>query len=78
MRQAITIGRRHDAPTFKVIAGPELPIAEHHKRFKTMREFRDDPDFAEVELWESGRGRVRRHRFSKPTAPDVETPKPKS
>ena len=73
MRQAITIARRHDKPEFRVIAGPELPIQEHHKRFGVMRGFSVDPDFADVELWESGRGRVKRHRFAKP-APEKPAP----
>lgn len=68
MRLATTIARAHGAETFQTITGPEVGVAEQHDAFKALRASHTHPDHAEVQVWESKRGCVRRQRFAPPTA----------
>ncbi len=68
MRLATTIARPHGAETFQTIAGPEVGIAVQHDAFKALRASSTHPEFAEVQVWESKRGCVRKQRFSPPVS----------
>ncbi len=70
MRLATTIARAHGEEQFRTVTGPEVGIAEQHNAFKALLVSRSHPDFAEVQLWESRRGRVRQQRFA-PPAPET-------
>lgn len=68
MRLATTIGRAHGAEKFQTVTGPEIGVAEQHNAFKALRATASHPTFAEVQVWESGRGCVRKQRFAAPSA----------
>ena len=73
MRQAITIARPHGQETFEVLTGPEVPITQHHAEIKEARANPTHPEYAEIQVWESGKGRVRRQRFDEPAAASPES-----
>ena len=68
MRQSILLGRRHGEPRLSVLAGP-ADSREMNARFKTGLD--GSHDFAEIELWDSDEGRLKRKLFSSP-APAAE------
>lgn len=70
MRRAITFARTGE--NFRIIHGPEVPLARQIEDFKrsTSQEISAD----EVEVWTSN-GRIKRKKFNAPAAPvAVEAP----
>ncbi|HEV7405167.1 MAG TPA: hypothetical protein VGO11_19645 [Chthoniobacteraceae bacterium] len=86
MRTAVTIGRRHEEDAPEVLAGPAVPIREQQQVFRAATRTREHPEYAELELWTSDEGCVKRRKFSPPaaamegaapSAPGADTPRRK-
>lgn len=80
MRHGITIGRRIGSKHLEVLTGPEVPLPEQIAAFKRLKA---DPaaasTFEEIELWNAGQGRAKRHRFRAASAmSDPSSKKPKT
>jgi hypothetical protein len=73
MIRGITIARKGE--DFEVLITPETPFVEQRRNFRKLRTHLEGYD--EVELWSSGRGRVKRYRF-KPKVQAVTPPAPKA
>jgi len=71
MNIAITLARK--GKTYEILITPEVSYSEQRRNFRNLRAGLEGYD--EVELWSSGQGRVKRHRFkSKVVAPPVPVP----
>ena len=79
MRQAVTLGRRHGETTYRMIIGPDVPITEHTKRLKAMRVAGSDPEYCEIQIWQSDSGRTAKFEPRKREAKKapVQSEKPK-
>lgn len=80
MRTAITVAIPHDGPAV-FLSGPSVPIDTQKTEIKKLKGLREHPEYAEVQLWESGAGIVSRAKLDKPkpatsSEPPVEEPKP--
>lgn len=54
MRTATTLGREHGSKTFKLLAGPEVPLQEQQAAIKKLRQS-GSSKFAEVHYFETPR-----------------------
>lgn len=75
MRTAITVAIPHDGPAV-FLSGPSVPIDTQKTEIKKLKGLREHPEYAEVQLWESGSGIVSRVKFDKPKAATPPTPEP--
>lgn len=67
MRAAITLVRRHGETTFQVVAGPEVSIPKQVRDCKAAAQSgRENPEYAEIQLWMSDHGISKSYRFLKP------------
>jgi hypothetical protein len=73
MRTAITIGIHQGGEIVELIAAPPTPLDEQRRAFKAMRAEVGHDKFESIEFWDSGAGRILRHRF-KCTAPEAVVP----
>lgn len=86
MRAAITLHRLHGEENFKVVTGPEVPIAEQLDAAKAIiRAGRENAGIAEIQVWSSSEGLRKRLKFRSPGetsradgAKPKPAPKPKS
>jgi hypothetical protein len=73
MRHAITLIRPHGEPHLRVVAGPDVPVNEQVSAFKDLTrsaERRQHPEIAEVQVWTSSNGCIKRAKFDAPTSAD--------
>ncbi len=78
MRTAITVATQHNGQIL-FVSDPSVPIDEQKKELKALKAQKTHPDFALVELWESGAGVTSRVKFgptlsSAPPAPPADEP----
>jgi hypothetical protein len=78
MRTAITIGIHHGGDIVEIIAAPPTPLDEQRRAFKAMRAEVGHDKFESIEFWDSGAGRVLRHRFKASTPASAEVTHPES
>jgi hypothetical protein len=71
MRLFITIGRKHGDEAFSVISGPDVSADEQKIGFKDL--VVGEHDYAELQLWNSSGGVVKRKKFAEPEALDKKT-----
>jgi|GEM_PF-5558596 len=73
MRTAITIGIHHGGEIVELLAATPTPLDEQRRAFKALRAATSHEKFESIEFWDSGAGRILRHRF-KGTAPEAVAP----
>ncbi len=73
MRTAITLGIHHGGEIVELLAAAPTPLDEQRRAFKALRAAASHEKFESIEFWDSGAGRVLRHRF-KGTAPEAVAP----
>ena len=85
MRTAITLGIHHGGEIVELLAAAPTPLDEQRRAFKALRTGQSHERFESIEFWDSGAGRVLRHRFkgmapeamaSASTPPSVQVPTP--
>lgn len=62
MRQAITLGIRHEG-VVELLHGPDTPIEEQRQQFRGFRKTTAHPEYSEVQLWDSSAGRKKVVKF---------------
>jgi cell division protein FtsN len=65
MRIAITLARAHGEEAFTLIADNTVPFREQLAAFKAVN-LKTHPEFAELMIWQSDAGIVKRARFAAP------------
>jgi hypothetical protein len=73
MRTAITLGIHHGGEIVELLAAAPTPLDEQRRAFKALRAASSHERFESIEFWDSGAGRILRHRF-KVTAPEAVAP----
>lgn len=73
MRTAITIGIHHGGEIVELLAAAPTPLDEQRRAFKALRAATSHEKFESIEFWDSGAGRILRHRF-RCTAPEAVAP----
>ena len=73
MRTAITLGIHHGGEIVELLAATPTPLDEQRRAFKALRAAASHEKFESIEFWDSGAGRVLRHRF-KGTLPEAVAP----
>ena len=68
MRTTLLLGLIAGADTVEFIHGPETDVTTQRAEWKRLKGQREHEKYAEVQLWDSGAGRVGRHRFDRPAA----------
>jgi len=64
MRTAITVIRRHGSEEFELVAGPEVPLADHTTNLrKALTEAAEPNQIAEYQMWVSDSGLHRTVNF---------------
>lgn len=77
-RTFLTIARRHGETHAEVIFGPDVPHAEQVAALKAnIGQGKAHREFAEIQLWASDEGIVRRHKFRAAPEPIREEPETK-
>ena len=77
MRTTLLLGLIAGADVWEFIHGPETDVTTQRAEFKRLRGQREHDRYAVVELWDSGSGRIGRHRFGRsPAAPGSPAPEP--
>ncbi|CAN5458574.1 hypothetical protein BH20VER3_BH20VER3_00490 [soil metagenome] len=66
MRIYLTLARKHDEEYFSVLAGPEIGANEQKDGFKDMMVVDDEHEYAEIQLWNSSGGMIKRKKFDPP------------
>ena len=69
MRQAITIGYRHDKDVGEVISGPAEKPGAHKDALKELGKSPTHPEFSRIEVWESDMGITMFRKFEAPEKP---------
>jgi hypothetical protein len=65
MRTAVTLARRHEATSWELLAGPDVPLLKQQEAFKKVRMSPANADFAEVSFREDG-AQARNYRLVTP------------
>lgn len=73
MRTAITIGIHHGGEIVEMLAAAPTSIDVQRRAFKQLRASPTHERFESIELWDSGVGRILRHRF-KPHPSSIHSP----
>lgn len=66
MRTAITVGK-NKAGEWVFLSDLSVPVHKQRDEFKALQSKPND-EFVEIQLWESGSGVVKTHRFRQPVA----------
>lgn len=78
-RSALTLVRFHGTATLVVAIGTAVDFSRHLERFKQLNEKREHPQIAEIQIWQSDSGMVKRAQFKAPETgalppPDLRSP----
>ena len=65
MRTAVTLARRHEATSWELLAGPDVPLLKQQDAFKQVRMSPVHADYAEVSFREDG-AQARNYRLVTP------------